>query len=148
MLIGITLTFLMVITLISIVSGNSFIGVFIDATIDNTLIVNGSTTSLEIPVDIVPFGLDPIVGGLALITALAVFGAIITIQVLGSGLSDNGSRIIMVSLFYGGIWTIMSLVSAPLIISIKVFGSLLYLSLTILYAIGVISKYFGKGGDI
>ena len=145
MLIGLTLAFLMIITILSIISGNSFIGIIVENVVDNELIVNGSTTSLEIPIEDIAFGLDPITGGLALITTLAVLGAIITIQVLGSGMSDNGSKIIMVSVFYGGIWVILSLVSYPMIVSIEIFGVLLYLILTILYAIGVVGKYFGGG---
>ena len=146
MLIGLTLAFLMIITILSIISGNSFIGIIVENLVDNALIVNGTTTSLEIPIDDIAFGLDPITGGLALITTLAVLGALITVQIIGSGMSSNGSRIIMVSVFYGGIWVILSLVSYPMIISIEIFGVILYLMLTILYAIGVVGKYFG--GDI
>ena len=146
MLIALMLAFLMIITFLSIISGNSFIGVIAENIVDNSVIVNGSTTTLEIPLDDTVFGLDPITGGLALITALGVLGGIIAIQVLGSGLSESGSRIIMVSVFYGGIWAILSIVSYPMIVSIKIFGLLLYMIMTILFAIGVVSKYFG--GDI
>ena len=145
MLIGLTLAIMLVVTLLSVITGNSFIGIIVENLVDNSLVVNGSTTSLEIPIDDFIFGLDPLTGGLVLITTLAVFGALITITVLGSGMSDNGSRILMVSFFYGGIWGILSIVSYPLINSIEIFGGLLYLMLTMLYAIGVISKYFGGG---
>lgn len=145
MLIGLMLAFLLIITFLSIISGNSFIGVIVENIVDNAVIVNGTTTTLEIPIDDSVFGIDPITGGLALIVALAVVGSLICIQLLGSGLSDNGSRIIMVSVFYGGIWAILSVVSYPMIISIEIFGLLIYVSLTILYAIGVVSKYFGGG---
>lgn len=146
MLIGITLTILVVITLFSIISGNSFIAVLTQNIIDNSVIVNGSTTSLEIQLSDATFGLDPITGGIALITALAFIGGAITVQVVGTGLSDNGSRIIMISLFYGGLWFLLSIIASPLIISIQEFGLLIYVSLTLLYAIGVVSKYFGAGG--
>ena len=146
MLIGLMLAFLLIITFLSIISGNSFIGIIVENVVDNAVIVNGSTTSLEIPIDDSVFGLDPVTGGLALIVAIAVLGALIAPQVLGTGLSDNGTRIIMVSAFYGGIWAILSLVSYPMIIAIDIFGLLLYMSMTILYAVGVVSKYFG--GDI
>ncbi len=143
MLIGITLAFLLVITFLSIISGNSFIGIVTENIVDNAVIVNGTTTTLEIPIDDVVFGLDPITGGLALIVTLAVLGGLITVQILGSGMSSNGSRIIMVSVFYGGLWTILSLMSYPMIVSIDIFGVLLYLTLTILFGVGVVSKYFG-----
>lgn len=146
MLIGITLGIMMVLTLFSIIAGNSFIGIITEGLVDNSALINGTTTTFEIPVDDFVFGLDPIWGGLALITALATIGAIITIQIVGSGLSANGTRIIMVSIFYIGIWTILSFLAEPLISSISVFGSLMYLTLTLLYAIGVVSKYFGGGG--
>ena len=146
MLIGLMLAFLLIITFLSIISGNSFIGIIVENVVDNAVIVNGSTTSLEIPIDDSVFGLDPVTGGLALIVAIAVLGALIAPRVLGTGLGDNGTRIIMVSAFYGGIWAILSLVSYPMIIAIDIFGLLLYMSMTILYAVGVVSKYFG--GDI
>ena len=145
MLIGITLAIMVVITLFSIISGNSFIGLITETIIDNSVIVNGSTTSLEIPVPEGTFGLDPLTGGLVLITALAILGAVISIQVVGSGLGEGGVRILMISFFYGGLWGILSIVSANLIIAIEAFGLLIYLMLTILYAIGVVSKYFGGG---
>ena len=145
MLIGITLAIMVVITLFSIISGNSFIGLITETIIDNSVIVNGSTTSLEIPVPEGTFGLDPLTGGLVLITALAILGAIISIQVVGSGIGEGGVRILMISFFYGGLWGILSIVSANLIIAIEAFGLLIYLMLTILYAIGVVSKYFGGG---
>ena len=146
MLIGITLAIMVVITLFSIISGNSFIGLITETIIDNSVIVNGSTTSLEIPVPQGTFGLDPLTGGLVLITALAILGAIISIQVVGSGIGEGGVRILMISFFYGGLWGILSIVSANLIIAIEAFGLLIYLTLTILYALGVVSKYFGGGG--
>jgi len=146
MLIGLTLAILMVITFFSIIAGNDFIGIIADDLVDTSAIVNGSTTTFVIDSEMISFGLDPITGGIALIVALAVLGGIITFQVVGTGLSENGSKIIMVSFFYGGIWFILSLLSEPLISAIEVFGGLMWIGLTIFYAIGVVSKYFG-GGD-
>lgn len=143
MLIGLTLAIMLIITLISIIGGNSFIGTISENLVDTEAIVNGTTTTFDIVLDDVNFGLDPITGGIALIIALSVVGALIGIQFVGSGLNDSSVRIIMLAIFYGGLWAILSLLAYNLIVAIEVFGGMIYLVLTILYAVGVVQLYFG-----
>lgn len=145
MLVGLTLAVMFIVTLISLIAGNSFSSLFIENIVDTTEIINGSTDFWGNPINDAMFGLDPITGGIALILVLSIIGGAIGIQFLGSGLSEGSVRIILLAIFYGGLWAILSLLSYPLIIAIEVFGVLIYLTLTILYAIGVVSKYFGGG---
>lgn len=147
MLLGLCLAIMFVITLISIIGGNSFVNILIEHTIDTTAIVNGSTNQFEIDLTQQSFGLDPITGGIALVVAIAVVGGIISIQFLGSGLNDSGVRILLLSIFYGGLWTILSILAYNLIVAIEVFGLVIYLVLTIVYAMSVVGKYFGNSGD-
>lgn len=147
MLIGITLAIMFIITLLSVVGGNTFISILHEHTIDSSAIVNGSTTQFEIDYTEQAFGLDPITGGIALIITLAAIGAIIGLQIVGSGLSENSVKIILLSIFYGGLWAILSLLSYNLIVAIDTFGGMIYLVLTILFAIGVANKYFGDKSD-
>lgn len=144
-LIGITLAIMMIVTLISIIAGNQFIGVISEYLVDSESIVNGTTTTFSIGSGDVAFGLDALTGGIALIIALSVIGGILGIQILGSGLNDSSVKIIMVAIFYGGLWAILSVLSMNLIIAIEVFGGIIYLMLTIVYAIGVVGKFFGGG---
>ncbi len=134
-----------VITIFSIILGNSLTGLFLENLIDNNQITNGTTDYWGNPINEATFGLDPITGGIALILVLVVIGAAIGVHFVGSGLSESSQRIILVGIFYVGIWTILSLLALPLIISIEIFGLLFYLTLTIAYAYGVIGKYFGTG---
>lgn len=146
MLIGITLAVMIIITLLSIIAGNSFIGVISENLIDSEAIVNGTSNTFEMIFEDVAFALDPITGGIALIITLAAIGGVLGIQFLGSGLNDSSVRIIMIGIFYTGLWAILSVLSMNLIFAIEIFGGLIYMILTILYAIGVVGKYFG-GGD-
>lgn len=145
MIIGLTLAIMFVITIFSIILGNSLTGLFLENIIDNNQIINGTTDYWGNPVNETTFGLDPITGGIALVVALVIVGAAIGITFIGSGLSDSSQRIILIGVFYIGIWVILSLLSSPLIVSIEIFGLLFYLTLTIAYAYGVVGKYFGTG---
>lgn len=143
MIIGITLAIMLVISLFSVIAGNSFIGILTENVIQSEAIVNGSTTIFETVIPDYTFGLDPITGGIALIVTIATLGALIGIRVLGSGLSEASIKIIMTGAFYAGLWTLLSVISANLIFAIEGFGALIYTVLTLLYAIGVVSKFFG-----
>ena len=147
MLIGITLFTLFVLVIFSLIYGNSFIGIPQQTVINTQSIVNGTTSIFSFPVEDTVFEIDVVglTGGLAMITAIVVIGAIITLQVVGTGLSENGTRLIMYSLFYIGLWTLLSLLAYPLIVSIEIFGALIYVVLTIMYAAGVMKSYFGGG---
>lgn len=94
----------------------------------------------------VGFSLDPLIGLITVIIALIALGTIIGIKVVASGLSDPSVRIIMLATTYIGIWTVLSLNSANLINRIEIFGPLIYVGITILYAIGVIQK-IAEGGS-
>ena len=143
MLIGITLAIMLVISLISVVAGNSFIGIMTEQVVWTEAIINGTTTVFETTVPDYSFGLDPITGGIVLIVTVATLGALIGIRILGSGLSENSVKILMVAAFYAGLWSLLSVISINLIFAIEGFGPLIYMILTLLYAVGVISKFFG-----
>jgi len=49
----------------------------------------------------------------------------------------------MNAILYFGIWSLLSSISAPLIFGIEYFGTLIYITLTIGYVIGVIQKQTG-----
>lgn len=144
MIIGLTLTILLVMTLISVLLGSSFTDTFVPSTIDNEAIINGTTTSFEILNTDVILNIDPVAGAISMIIIIAGVGAIIGIQVLGSGLSPESVRVLIMSIAYTGIWVILSFLAFPLIISIEIFGGLIYVILTIGYVIGIIGKFGGN----
>ena len=138
------MTILLVLTLISVLLGSSFTDTFVPSTIENEAIINGTTTSFEILNTGVILNIDPIVGAISMIIIIASVGAIIGIQVLGSGLSPESVRVLIMAIAYTGLWTVLSVLSFPLITSIEIFGGLIYVVLTIGYVIGIIQKFGGN----
>lgn len=139
MLIIITLLILIVITIFSVVAGSSFIGNVVENVIDNDIIINGTVTNLQLSSSSL-FNIDPVMGFLATLTTIIVLVGIIGINFLGSGLSENAVRIITIASVYTGVWVVFSLLAEPLIKSIEIFGTLIYVVLTIGYIIGVVQK--------
>jgi len=144
MIIGLTLTILLVITLISVLLGSNFTDITVSSTIDNEAIINGTTTSFEIANTDIILNIDPIIGAIGIIIVIATVGSVIGIQVLGSGLSPESVKVLIMAIAYTGIWSVLSVLSFPLITSIEIFGSLIYVSLTIGYVIGIIQKLGGN----
>ncbi len=148
MIIGITLGILIVLTLFSLVLGETLIGVSATILVDNTAIVNGSTTTFVVEGLDVVFQIDTtslITAGIALIVSIIVVAGITGIQVLGSGLNPESAKIIIVITGYIGIWSALSIIAFNLITSIQIFGSIIYITLTLAYSIGVIQKLSGGG---
>ena len=145
MILALSLIILVVLSLFSVILGNSIIGSQVENVIGNDLIINGTTTTVNVNANAL-FSIDPFLGLIGMIIVLIVLATAVGIQVLGSGLSPETVRIIVIGTAYGGLWIMFSLLAEPLISSIAVFGSLIYISLTIGYIWGVVQKIAG-GGD-
>ena len=146
MLIGISLFVMLVITMFSIILGSVVPGTIISSTTDVYLVVNGTRQYLETQTQESVFYLDPVYGALVIFVVIIAIVGLIGIHIFGSGLSDQSVKIISGIIIYGGLWSIVSILSMPLILLIEVFGSLIYLGLTITYVVGVVSKLYGGGG--
>lgn len=149
MLIGITLMVLIVLMMFSLVLGSGFISELVNVGIDNSAIVNGSVTTYIVTPEDILFSIDTsnlIVAGIAVLVTIIAIAAITGIQVLASGLSPQSVRIIILLTGYTGLWTVLSILAFNLINSIEVFGSIIYITLTIGYVIGVIQNISG-GND-
>ena len=146
MLIGLTLAILMLLTIMSIILGTNWTGSLIETTIDSEALIDDVGTSFEVTGTDMIFNIDPIIGALIILIGIIIFAVLIGIQVLGSGLSPESIRIIITTVLYSGMWGILSILAAPLITSIEIFGGLIYISLTIGYVIGVIDKLGGGNG--
>ncbi len=146
MIVSITLGIMLVLGLFSIILGENFISTTINVSVDNTALINGSTTTYIVEgVDIL-FQIDTAVlinAGIALIVAVSLAAALTGIQVLGSGLNTQSARIIILIVGYTGIWFSLSILAFNLIASIQVFGSIIYITITVSYAIGVLQKITG-----
>jgi len=136
LLISITILPLVILSFLSLVLGNEFVGLFIGQ--ENLAV---ELTEL----DPISFSLDPLLGAIVLVSAVAVAVMLLGLRILGSGLSDDSIRILCVALSYIGIWMFLSVLAMPLLLSIELFGTLIYTALTIGYAIGVVEKMSGVG---
>ena len=146
MLISLTLLILIVLTLFSVILGNAFIGKTVPNVYDNDLIVNGTVSNLGVGGQDALFNIDPVLGFTLTIIVVVALASVLGITVLGSGLSPTTVRVMIIGITYAGIWIVFSILAEPLISSIEVFGTLIYVSLTIGYVYGVVQK-IASGGD-
>lgn len=96
-------------------------------------------TPTSVPDDVF-FNIDPIFGAIAIITIIGILAIAIGIKVVGSGLSEWSIRTAILVVAYVGLWTVLTILSMPLIKTIEIFGGIIYVSLTLGYTIGVIQK--------
>ena len=144
MIIGLALSILLILTILSIILGSNFTASLIETTIDNEALVDGVSSTFEIEGTNIVLNIDPIIGAIAMIITIATVGAIIGIQILASGLSPESVRVLIMAIAYTGLWGVLSVLSINLIVSIQIFGSLIYIVLTIAYIIGIIDKLGGS----
>ena len=146
MILALSLLILVVLSLFSVILGNSFIGAEVENVLENDLLINGTSTTIGMEADAL-FYIDPFLGLTVMIIVLVILATAVGVQFLGSGLSPTSVRIIVIGTAYGGLWVLFSLLAEPLISSIEIFGSLMYITLTIGYIWGVIQKFAGGRGE-
>jgi len=141
---------MIVLTFISVIFGNEFLGISVSQELISALEVNGTVPEWLNVEGLTGgeylFNIDLIIGAIAIITVIAVISIGVGIQVLGSGLSETSVKMIITALAYMGLWLVLSVLSMPLIFSIEIFGTLIYVGLTLGYVLGVVEKM--TGGNI
>ena len=149
MMLILSLGILVVLSMFSLILGNDFIAGIANIAIDNEALVDGVSSTFEVIGQDVIFSIDTtslIISGISLITTVIVVAGILGVSVLGSGLNPQSSRIIVLITAYVGIWLTLSILAFNLIVSIEIFGSVIYITLTLAYAVGVVQKISG-GND-
>lgn len=140
MIIGLTLSILIIITLFSLILGDEFIDTPFNIEIDAEATVDGTAKTFEVDLEWITFEIDPVAGMIVLFIVIIIIGLLLGIQILASGLSPESIRFVMNAILYFGIWAVLSALASPLIFGIEIFGTLIYITLTIGYVIGVIQK--------
>lgn len=87
------------------------------------------------------FQIDELTGMITVLIFIGILVAIIGIKIFGFGLSEVSVKILSMCIIYGGLWLLFSTVAYNLIVSIELFGWILYIILTILYVIGIVMKF-------
>ena len=137
---------LILLTVISIFTGNDFVTMSIGESYNYYTIINGTTSdiTLEGSGDL---SLDSLTQAIVWISVIGVIAVASSFGVLGSGFSDSGTRWLVGLIFFVAIWLMFSTFPFPLIIGIGGgLGLTIYLFLTIIYAVDVIIFLIG-GGD-
>ena len=147
MLITLTIMVMVFLSIFSIVLGNNYISTAINVEVDNISLINGNTTTFLVEAQDVIFQIDTsslINSGIALMFTVIAVAGILGISVLGSGLNPASTKIIIMLTAFIGIWISLTFIVFNLIIEIAIFGSVIYIGLTIGYSIGVIKKLTGS----
>jgi len=140
MLIMILIFIMLMLTILSMFMGTSFVGVIIQQALDYNAAMNGTASEWVLdPVDTALY-LDPLIGAVIWIGIIAAIGIAAGIQFLGSGLNSEGGHWLTGSIFYTAIWILLSTYPYGLLTSIPYFGGLIYIVLTMVYAIAAIIK--------
>lgn len=139
-LIGISLLLMLVMSIFSLILGNTFIGGIQEIAVDNSILVNGTTTTFVIPSTDFVFFIDttPLINaGIELLITVIAVAVIAGASVLSSGLNAEASKIIILITTFIGFWISLTSIAFNLIVSIEVFGFIIYIVITIAYVIGV-----------
>lgn len=138
-----------ILTFISIVFGNTFVGGTYEVNMFDLIFVENSEIFDYIDKTggkIYEINIDYLTGGLSIVIAIITIASLIGIQILGSGFSDTTIRVLTLATAYTGIWSLFTILAYDLIFSIETFGGIIFIALTLIYAIGVIQKIAG-GND-
>ena len=147
MLISLTIMVMVGLSLFSIILGSDYISNTLNVGVDNISLINGNTTTFLVESQDVIFQIDTsslINAGIALLATIILVATITGVSVLGSGLNPQSAKIIITLTAFIGLWTTLSLIVFPLIIEIAIFGSIIYIGLTIGYSIGVYQQFSGS----
>lgn len=147
MIAGIALAIMILLTVVSVVFGESFGSGFVDTTTQGTTLINGTSTTVVLTQGDVLFSIDAIEGAIPIMAVMLVVVILLGITALATGLSPQSVKIGTYLIFYIGIWVLLSINAEPLIKSIEIFGGLLYVVLTIGYTIGVFQNLSGGGTE-
>ena len=145
-LIGITLLIIMVIIFFSLVLGQDFLASFVEFEVNESAIIDGISSTFVIESEKVIFYIDTsnlLTSGIALLTTIILVALGTGITVLGTGINPESARIVILLTAYFGLWTTLGILAYSLIVSIEIFGTVIYIALTIGYSVGVIQKISG-----
>lgn len=139
-----TLTIMFILVIFNIIFGGTFVGTTETMLIDTDVLVDGVSSTFQAESEIFLFEIDSLEGMIIILTTIITIATFTGIQVLGSGLSDSSVRTIVIIAIFSGIWIILSILIKDLIWSIEIFGTLMYVLLTVVYSIGVVQKVIGN----
>lgn len=134
------LMLMIIYTLLSVIIGNiKLIGISV-----SDITVNPVATNSSFYIDVSGYEFNTsglILGAITVLITIVAVAVGTGISVLGTGLSSESVGVVIKVVSYIAIWSLLTVFSFPLIVSIVVFGFVIYLGITFLYAIAVIQKF-------
>lgn len=140
-LIYIPLGVLVILSFIVLTFGNTFTFYSETNTFESIISVNGTIQEISTFYSL-SFGISIQEGILSIIIGLSAVVALIGIQFVGSGLSDESVRILTIIIVFVGLWMFLSSFTYELFTLVEYFW-LVYWFFTFLYVFGVIEKIAG-----
>lgn len=144
----IPLLILIILTFISIISGNDFVSYAVSKSFSFSQTIDDATSQVNIPTMTTDFSLsDPLLQAIIWISVIAVAAIASSITIVSTGLSSSGQRWIVGLIFFVSLWTMFSTLPYNLIVASGQVGLWLYFGLTLFYAIGAIWILMEGGGE-
>ena len=134
---------MILLTIFSLLSGNNFISDAIQLSHEYQLSLNSTSSDISLPNTDINLGLDPLISAVIWIGIISVIAVGSSIAVVGSGLSESGTRWLVGSIAFTSVWIMFSTYPFPIIIGLGLIGTTTYLIITITYAIGSIWYLLG-----
>lgn len=118
----------------------SIIGENQTVTSSGEIIENGTSTSVQTGSTSINFDLNTIMYFVALIYGVGILAGILGINFLGSGLSERAQRIIFNVAVCYGFWGIFSALMLTLLLTVPIFGLILWVAMTFIYTLGFFKR--------
>lgn len=141
MLLGIPLFIMVFLAIFSVVAGSDWGQDLIDYGTNSYAEAPDGSGTFSTGSESTLFGMDALSGTLLIIIIAITIVAVIGLRIFDSGLSEHSIKVISTGLLYGGIWLSLSVLGYGMLNAIPVFGSILWVVLTLMYTIGVINKF-------
>lgn len=135
-MLGLLMGGMFITTLIMLLTGQSFPTA--DYYGSSTATINGTTSAypVEATMNVVYGSLTSFLVLIGIIGAIAVISSIL---IVGSGLSDSGSKIVYQLVWFTTLWVMLSLLPTPYLFQAGLWGIALYFGITFFYVYNVIS---------
>lgn len=142
-----TLLTMILLTLLSVTSGNSFFGASLSSFVDNSMIVNGTTTVTTYAETVLFFNFDSLLGFTNTITMMIALAGIIGLVVISTGMNSYSVKVIVLSTIMLGIWWTLTQLGGQLIFDIPEVGQFIWIVFTMVFVVGFLMKFMGGGGS-
>lgn len=135
-LLFIPLGILALLTLISLLTGNDFMATALVESQHYQQILDGVSSAVEFADASADFTLDPLIFAVIWIVVIGVIAVASSITVLATGLGSGGSKWVVGMVFFISLWLMLSTYPYPMITAGGIVMDIIYLGMTISYAIG------------